>query len=88
MDLAALFSAIDASSFSMTVRQSVWMFPTIETIHVVALVLVAGAIALVDLRLLGWASKDRHAAEVIERVLPATWVAFVLAVLSGAMLLA
>lgn len=86
MDLAPIFQAIDASAISQTIRQSTWIFPTIETVHVVSLVLVAGTIALVDFRLLGWASRGQSAADVIERVLPATWAAFGVAVLSGGLL--
>ena len=37
-------------SFPTEVRESEWLFPTIETIHVLALVLVIGSISLVDLR--------------------------------------
>jgi hypothetical protein len=36
------------------IRESDWMFPTIETVHVFALVLVVGTIMTVDLRLLGF----------------------------------
>ena len=37
---------------------STWAFPTIETIHVFALVIVVGTIAIVDLRLLSVALRQ------------------------------
>jgi hypothetical protein len=86
MDFETLLQNLDRSAFSMTVRQSTWMFPTIETCHVIALVLVVGTIALVDLRLLGVTSRDRPVADVIDRVLPATWGAFIFAAITGSLL--
>lgn len=35
------------------IRESTWMFPTIEAIHLIGLGLVAGSVLIVDLRLLG-----------------------------------
>ena len=59
------------------------MFPTIETVHVFALVLVVGTIMTVDLRLLGIANKDRPFSEVAAEMLPWTWAAFAIAALAG-----
>jgi len=59
------------------------MFPTIETVHVFALVLVVGTIMTVDLRLLGIANKDRPFSEVASEMLPWTWAAFAIAALAG-----
>jgi hypothetical protein len=65
------------------IRESDWMFPTIETVHVFALVLVVGTIMTVDLRLLGIANKDRPFSEVASEMLPWTWAAFAVAALAG-----
>ena len=48
-----LWQRIEYSSLGTTIAESLWMFPTIETLHVIALVTVIGTIALVDLRLVG-----------------------------------
>jgi hypothetical protein len=66
---------------------SEWAFPTIETVHVLFLVLVVGSIAVVDLRLLGLASAHRRISRVSSDVLPLTWLSFVMAVASGLLLL-
>jgi hypothetical protein len=68
------------------IRESVWMFPTIETVHVFALVLVVGSIMTVDLRLLGLANKERRFSEVAAEMLPWTWTAFAVAALAGMMM--
>jgi hypothetical protein len=65
------------------IRESDGMFPTIETVHVFALVLVVGTIMTVDLRLLGVANKERPFSEVAAEMLPWTWTAFAIAALAG-----
>jgi uncharacterized membrane protein len=65
---------------------STWAFPTIETIHVFALVIVVGTIAIVDLRLLSVASRNRSVSQLSNDVLPITWSAFCLAAVSGGLM--
>jgi hypothetical protein len=65
------------------IRESDWLFPTIETVHVFALVLVVGTIMTVDLRLLGVVNKERPFSEVASEMLPWTWTAFAIAALAG-----
>jgi hypothetical protein len=65
------------------IRESDWMFPTIETVHVFAVVLVVGTIMTVDLRLLGFANKERPYSQVAAEMLPWTWMAFAIAALAG-----
>jgi hypothetical protein len=47
---------------------------------------VVGSIAIVDLRLIGFASRDRSISRITKDVLPCTWIAFVIAAASGALL--
>jgi hypothetical protein len=70
-------------SFPTQIRESEWLFPTIETVHVFALVLVVGSIMTVDLRLLGFTNKERSFSEVAGEMLPWTWVAFTVAAIAG-----
>ena len=86
MSVLPLFKALQASPLGQTISESTWMFPTIETIHVVAIATVLGSIAVVDLRLLGVASRGRPASALIREFLPWTWGAFALAVVSGSLL--
>jgi hypothetical protein len=65
------------------IRESDWMFPTIETVHVFALVLVVGTIMTVDLRLLGLANKERPFSQLASEMLPWTWTAFAIAAVAG-----
>jgi hypothetical protein len=72
--------------FATSIRESDWLFPTIETVHVLALALVVGSIMMVDLRLLGLAYKRRPISELMTEVLPWTWSAFVVAVVAGSLM--
>lgn len=73
-------------SFPTNIRESNWLFPTIETVHVLALVLVVGSIFMVDLRLLGIASRARSVRDVTAQSLPLTWSAFAVAATAGSLL--
>lgn len=81
-----LFKAIQASPIGSTISQSTWMFPTIETIHVIAIATVIGTIVMVDLRLVGVASKERPVSALTHELLPWTWGAFAVALASGLLL--
>lgn len=64
----------------------VWLFPIIETCHVLALAVVFGSIAMVDLRLLGLTTRDSAVSRLSADILPYTWVAFSVAVLTGSLM--
>lgn len=65
------------------IRESRFGFPWLESVHVLAIALVLGSIAVVDLRLLGLASTGRPVTALIRQLLPITWVAFIFAVATG-----
>eukprot|EP01037_Dinobryon_pediforme_P024437 gene24437-26232_t len=81
-----LMQALYNSSIATAIRESGTLFPWIESIHVLMIVVVVGTIAIVDLRLIGVASHRRGARQLIVDMLPFTWVAFALAVVSGTLL--
>ena len=49
----AVFVALEQSGFSASVRQSQWLYPAANVGHIVSLVLLAGAVAIMDVRLMG-----------------------------------
>ena len=87
MSDGSIWQSIESSPFSATIASSEWMFPTIEMVHVVAIVTVIGVIAIMDLRLLGITSGNRSVAAMERDTLPVTWVAFALAVVMALLLL-
>jgi hypothetical protein len=84
--LKQLFHLMEATPWGTAVRESTWLFPTIESIHVLCLVMVVGSIMVVDLRLLNLASRQRSVKELTDDVLPWTWTAFAGAAVTGTLL--
>jgi uncharacterized membrane protein len=82
----SIWTKLDTSAFGDFVATSGWAFPTIETVHVFALVTVLGAIFIMDLRLLGLASKDTAVTKVAGDTLTITWIGFVIAAITGTMM--
>jgi hypothetical protein len=82
----ALLRWLEATSISVFIQESSWAFPAIETVHVIALALVIGTIAIVDLRLLGLASRQRPVTELCHEILPWTWGAFVCVATAGVLM--
>lgn len=86
MDLAALWTSLETSSIGDFVATSEWAFPTLESIHVIAIVTVIGTVAIMDLRLLGLASTKWAVTALSRDTLRWTWGAFLIALLSGGLL--
>jgi hypothetical protein len=59
MSLLPFFEWCEASWLGTAIRSSAFAFPIIESIHLLALALIAGAVLLVDLRLLGFGLRDQ-----------------------------
>ena len=81
-----IWESIEYSSLGISIAESTWAFPTLETIHVIGLVTVLGTIMVMDLRLLGLASNQVAVTKMSKDTLPWTWAGFVLAALTGSLL--
>jgi hypothetical protein len=86
MDIDALLKSLEASGLATRIRDSVFLFPMIESTHVIGLALVFGTIAIIDLRLLGLASTHRSFQRMASDILKWTWAAFALTVLTGSLM--
>jgi hypothetical protein len=53
LELLPYFEWIEASSLGNAIRQSLWLFPAIEAVHLLGLCVLGGAVLIVDLRMLG-----------------------------------
>lgn len=78
------FQKLNDLPIAETIRSSALAFPWLESVHVLTIALVLGTIAVVDLRLLGVASSHRPVTVLVKRILPITWGAFAVAVITGA----
>lgn len=86
MDIAALLSWLEATSLAIRIRESLFLFPLLESVHVIGLALVFGTIAIIDLRLLGVASSERPFKRMASDILKWTWGAFGLTALTGSLM--
>jgi hypothetical protein len=85
MSLPAMMDWLQHREFAKTIAESTWLFPGLETLHVLALTMVVGSVAMMDLRLLG-VGQQRPASQVIYNSLPWVWCAFAVALTAGGLL--
>src|SRR5579863_8924022 len=88
MFLLTICQWIDSTRLNAALRQSNWAFPTLDTIHTLGIVLVAGTIMLVDFRLLGLGLRSLPITQLVARIVPATLWGFGLMAVSGGLLFA
>ncbi|HSA88906.1 MAG TPA: DUF6644 family protein [Burkholderiales bacterium] len=74
--------ALEASSLGQAMRQWLWLYPSVEVVHIVGIGLLFGSIAVLDLRLLGF-SRGISVRRLARHVLPWTAASFLLIVPSG-----
>jgi hypothetical protein len=77
---------LQTTRIASAIGESELLFPWIESVHVLAIVLVVGTISIVDLRLLGVASLDLTVRRLMSDVIPYTWAAFAVAAISGSLM--
>ena len=77
--------AIEASSLGVAMRQWLWLYPSVEIVHITGIGLLFGSIAVLDLRLLGF-SRTLSVRQLARHVLPWTAASFALIVPSGLMM--
>jgi len=87
MDLFSdeFWEGVAATRLAVNVRESIWIYPFLETVHVLGLALLFGAIAVFDLRVLGL-NKELSVSLLWHHVKPWVWLGFVAAFSSGVLL--
>lgn len=86
MDISLWLKSLEETGLASGIRDSLYVFPILEAVHVMALSVVFGTITIVDLRLLGFASTSRPFARMSSELLRITWGAFVVAALTGTLM--
>jgi hypothetical protein len=85
-DVAPLLAWLESTPWAVGIKTSGYLFPLIESLHVIGLTLVFGTILIIDLRLLGIASSRRPFRKIASDVLKWTWAAFALSVVTGSLM--
>ena len=74
-----LFEWFEMTGPGVVVRESIWMFPVIEAVHLLGLCMLGGAVLLVDLRMLGLTMRNQTVATLAANMRP--WLLGSIAVL-------
>jgi hypothetical protein len=77
---------VEHSAVGLTVAETIYTFSALDMIHVAAVSVVFGMIAILDLRLMSVAFTAYPITTMARQVLPWTWVAFAVSAISGALM--
>jgi hypothetical protein len=77
--LLGLFERLEASGLGTAIRDSAWLFPVIEAVHLLGLALLGGAVLVLDLRLLGLGLQQKPVSYVARQLEP--WLVRAIAVM-------
>ncbi len=70
MTLLELFDWLEQTTVGTVIRESVWLFPVVESVHLLGLATLGGAVLVVDLWLLGFGLRGRPVTYVLEQSRP------------------
>lgn len=77
--LLPFFEWCEATTIGQAIRDSLWLFPVIESVHLLGLAMIGGALLVVDLRLLGFGLTHQPVAQLARSAHP--WLVGSLAVM-------
>ncbi|GGH22129.1 DUF6644 family protein [Dyadobacter endophyticus] len=76
---------LEKSAWAVSIRQSLWLYPALEIVHILGIVLLVGAAFLFDLRLLGF-SRNLPVTGLSKHLLPWSQRGLILIIPSGLLL--
>jgi len=77
---------LETTEWSIALHESLWVYPIVESVHVLTLCLFLGLAVLLDLRLLGLVMRQTSLARVMNQLGPWMIGGFALMVVSGSLL--
>jgi hypothetical protein len=83
MSILSACQWLQDTSIGTSIRESIWVFPIIETTHVLALSISVGLLLVSDLRLMGYIMKRRPVSEVYEQIKPWMFTGFAIMTVTG-----
>jgi hypothetical protein len=86
VSLLSFLEWLASTHYSVALHESLFMYPLIESTHVLALTLFVGLAVMLDLRLLGLTLNNVPVSEMLDRVLPWTKAGFVVMIVTGLLL--
>ena len=86
MSLLEICQWIESTPSSIALRESIWVFPILETTHVLGLAFSVGTVCWFDLRLTGVALRRYSVSEAFDYVRPWMLAGFAVMMITGAIL--
>jgi heme/copper-type cytochrome/quinol oxidase subunit 4 len=86
MSLVDICQWIQNTEIGTSIRESIWVFPIIESTHVLALSLSVGTLLWMDLRLTGLGMKNQPVSKVTRSLLPWSLIGFIIMFITGILL--
>jgi Family of unknown function (DUF6644) len=83
LEIREVLKGIEKGVVGHWVAESAWAFNATLMLHMIAVAMVFGLIAIVDLRLIGLTSRKTAITELCRDVIPWTWVAFAISAVTG-----
>ena len=84
--MLSLCQWLNQTALSTAIRESIWVYPILNVFHCAGILLVAGTIVVVDLRLLGLGPRRLPVSSVVSQVVPWTLFGFGFMALTGSLL--
>src|ERR1700674_3075557 len=81
-----IFQWLEQTTVGTSIRESLWLFPIIETVHIFGIILLVGSTSILDLRLMGLTFRDEPVSKLAQRFLPWAWAGFLIQVTTGLLL--
>ena len=81
--MLSVFQAIEFSAVGQAIKTSSWAFAVIESIHLLALAVIGGAVLMLDLRLLGFGLKRQSIPDVAREAWPWLIVSLIVMLVTG-----
>src|SRR6202795_1072194 len=84
--IIAICEWLEQTAVGSSVRESLWLFPIIETVHIFGIILLVGATSILDLRLMGLTFRDESVSRLAGRFIPWALAGFLIQVTAGLLL--
>jgi hypothetical protein len=85
--LNAICVWIDQTPLSQAIQVTNWVVPAVQTVHILAIAVVASSALMIDLRLIGVFWADRPMKDVSSRFLPLIWWPLLILFATGAIMI-
>src|ERR1700722_1932304 len=78
-----MWESLERVGWIVTLGETGWLYNAVAVVHYLTMFWFIGSVAIVDLRVMGIAAKERNLAELGEQLFPWAWIGFTLCVIAG-----